>query len=30
MVPVMEDKILAQRWAESTYNLDRSSSKNYT
>jgi uncharacterized protein (UPF0210 family) len=22
MVPVMEDKILAQRWAESTYNLD--------
>ena len=22
MVPVMEDKILAQRWAESTYNVD--------
>jgi uncharacterized protein len=22
MVPVMEDKILAQRWAESTYNID--------
>jgi uncharacterized protein (UPF0210 family) len=22
MVPVMEDKLLAQRWAESTYNLD--------
>jgi uncharacterized protein (UPF0210 family) len=22
MVPVMEDKVLAQRWAESTYNLD--------
>jgi uncharacterized protein (UPF0210 family) len=22
MVPVMEDRILAQRWAESTYNLD--------
>ncbi len=22
MVPVMEDKVLAQRWAESTYNID--------
>ena len=22
MVPVMEDKLLAQRWAESTYNVD--------
>lgn len=22
MVPVMEDKVLAQRWAESTYNMD--------
>lgn len=22
MVPVMEDKVLAQRWAESTYNVD--------
>jgi uncharacterized protein (UPF0210 family) len=22
MVPVMEDKLLAQRWAESTYNID--------
>jgi uncharacterized protein len=22
MLPVMEDKLLAQRWAESTYNID--------
>ena len=22
MVPVMEDKLLAERWAESTYNID--------
>jgi uncharacterized protein (UPF0210 family) len=22
MVPIMEDKLLAQRWAESTYNID--------
>jgi uncharacterized protein (UPF0210 family) len=22
MLPVMEDKLLAQRWAESTYNMD--------